>query len=71
MVDKIKYSFSAKINIGNYESIGVDLGYETDIKEGESPLDATKRAIKFIDSVGKAKVEKIKKEHKIEVSSDF
>lgn len=71
MVDKIKYNFSAKINIGNYESIGVDLGYETDVREGETPLDAVKRSIKFVDSIAQAKIEKIKKENTVEVDRDF
>lgn len=42
--DRIHVSYDRKINVGNYESVGVGVGYSTDIKKGETPDQACDRA---------------------------
>ena len=47
--DRISYSFNAKVNIGNYESLGFEVSYETDVKEGENPSQTLKRVKYFVE----------------------
>lgn len=42
--DRVTYSESVKVNIGNYESREVTLFYSTDFEEGEEFEDAIQRA---------------------------
>ena len=56
MSDKISYSFSMKLNLGNYESAGINLSYETAVKEGETPSKAYARAVTFVETKVEEKV---------------
>lgn len=42
--DRVTYSETVKVNIGDYESRDVYIGYGTDLNDGESFDDALKRA---------------------------
>lgn len=41
--DRVFVSYDRKINLGNYESVGISAGYTTDVKSGESVDEAFTR----------------------------
>jgi len=49
IVDRITYSQSIRINIGDYESNDIFVSMSTDIQKGETPDIAYKRIKKFVD----------------------
>lgn len=46
-------------NLGNYESLHVDIGVEDYVRQGESVSDATDRVYKFVEEKLKEKVQEI------------
>lgn len=60
MADRISYSFSAKVNIGNYESLGFHLSFETDVKEGENPSQTLKRVQYFVEKKAEEKMDEFR-----------
>lgn len=58
--DRISYSFNAKVNIGNYESIGFHIAYETDVKEGENPSKTLRRAQFFVEKKAEEKMDEFR-----------
>lgn len=59
--DRVSVSYDRKINMGNYESIGVTCGYSTDIKKEESVAEAFARAEKVASAQLEAFCEPIEK----------
>lgn len=53
--DRVSVSYGRTINIGNFESIKVDVGYSTDLRKEESVEDALTRA----DEVATKKLEEL------------
>lgn len=49
-------------NLGNYESLHVDIGVEDYVRQGESVSEATERVYKFVEDKLKEKVNEISKE---------
>lgn len=49
-------------NLGNYESLHVDIGVEDSVRQGETVNEATERVYKFVESKLKEKVEAITEE---------
>lgn len=49
--ERVYYSESNTVNIGNYQSKRVEVGYEAIINEGEVRTDALKRARSFTKAV--------------------
>ena len=49
MADKVSYRRSETVNLGNYESKKVEVGYETEVREGEAPQEAVDRAKDLVD----------------------
>ena len=60
MSDKISYSFNAKINTGNYESVGFHISYETTVKEGENPSKTLRRAQFFVEKKAEEKIDELR-----------
>jgi len=58
--DRVSYSFSGKVNIGNYESIGFHISYETDVKEGENPSKTLKRVQYFVETKAEEKLDELR-----------
>lgn len=48
--DKVNYSFGITMNMGDYESARVDVSYETEVKEDETPEEAYSRAVEFVEA---------------------
>jgi len=48
--DRVTYSETVKVNIGDYESRDIFIGYGTDVNDGESFDDALKRAKREVRS---------------------
>lgn len=53
--DRVSVSYGRKINLGNYESVDVHVGYSTDLKKGESVKEAFERA----DGVSTSELERL------------
>lgn len=49
-------------NLGNYESLHVDIGVEDYVRQGESVGEATERVYKFVEAKLKEKVDEISEE---------
>lgn len=49
-------------NLGNYESLHVDIGVEDYVRQGESVDQATERVYKFVENKLKEKVQEITEE---------
>jgi hypothetical protein len=60
--DRISYSFGAKINIGNYQSIDFHVSYSSDVKEDEKADSAYSRVKKYVESKAELEIEKIQRE---------
>jgi hypothetical protein len=48
-MEQVTYSFHLKLS-KNYNSGGVDISYTADVKEGETPEEAYKRAEDFVEN---------------------
>lgn len=46
VLDRISVKLGRTINLGDFESARVDIGYETTVEPGEAPSDAIKRAMR-------------------------
>lgn len=62
MNTRVKVDLKFVRNLGNYESLHVDIGIEDDVRQGETVNEATERVYKFVESKLKEKVEEITKE---------
>jgi hypothetical protein len=60
--DRVSVMYDRKINIGNYESIGVSCGYSTDLQKEETVEDGFARAEKVASAQLEALCEPIEKE---------
>lgn len=49
-------------NLGNYESLHVDIGVEDYVRQGETVNEATERVYKFVEDKLKEKVKEITEE---------
>lgn len=62
MNTRVKVDLKFVRNLGNYESLHVDIGVEDDVRQGESVNEATERVYKFVEAKLKEKVDEITKE---------
>lgn len=62
MNTRVKVDLKFVRNLGNYESLHVDIGIEDDVRQGETVNEATERVYKFVENKLKEKVEEITKE---------
>ena len=60
--DRVSVSYDRKINIGNYESVGVSCGYSTDLNKEESVAEGFERAEKIASAQLEALCEPIENE---------
>jgi hypothetical protein len=60
--DRVSYSFGAKINIGNYQSIDFHVSYSSDVKDDEKADSAYGRVKKYVESKAELEIEKIQRE---------
>lgn len=60
--DRISYSFGAKINIGNYQSIDFHISYSSDVKSEENTDTAYNRVKKYVESRAEIEIGKIQRE---------
>ena len=49
MADKVRFGKGVTINLGNYESVRLDLSLEVEVKPGEQWTDAQERAQGFVE----------------------
>ena len=61
-VDRVSYSLSRKVNIGNYESIEIHESFSTDIQPGETQEAALARAAGFVERTVAARVKMLREE---------
>lgn len=55
MSHRIRYSLGWTANMGDFESLRVDLGLELDSKDGETPPETLAKVRKFVEAeLGKA-----------------
>lgn len=50
MLDRIKVNIGRTFNMGNFESLRIDAGYETDVKKGEDIDTVFAEAIDLVES---------------------
>ena len=62
MSTTVKVGLKFVRNLGNYESLHVDIGVEDYVRPGESVDQATERVYKFVESKLKEKVNEITEE---------
>ncbi len=60
--DRISYSFGAKINIGNYQSIDFHISYSSEVKPDEKTDTAYSRVKKYVESKAEFEIDKIQKD---------
>lgn len=48
--DRINYTFGTKVNMGNYESVNIQVSLTSDVKKGESREDALTRISLFVET---------------------
>jgi len=60
--DRVSYSFSRKLNVGNYENVEVHESYSTDLLPGETCEKALARAAAFVERTVAARVAALRKE---------
>jgi len=58
--DRLNYSFSLKLNVGNYESCHISASYTSDKKEDESLEDTFQRIKSFVENKVLDEAERIK-----------
>lgn len=54
--DRVSYGAGRKVSDGNYGSYDFHCSVSTDVKGGEQPLDAVKRAVKYVETVLASKI---------------
>jgi len=47
--DRINYTFGFKRNLGNYQTAHASLTYSSEVKPGETSIDAYGRVVKFVE----------------------
>lgn len=62
MSTTVKVGLKFVRNLGNYESLHVDIGVEDTVRQGETVNEATERVYKFVETKLKEKVDEITKE---------
>lgn len=62
MSTTVKVGLKFVRNLGNYESLHVDIGVEDYVRQGETVDQATERVYKFVESKLKEKVNEITEE---------
>lgn len=56
--DRVFYSISRKINMGNYENVEISYGYSSDLNDGETLKDARSRVVEHVEKfIGKKEQE--------------
>lgn len=63
---RVKVGLSYKINLGNYETMGIDIGIEDCARPGEKVSEAFERVYGFVQSRLVDKVAEVEKEMKSE-----
>ena len=64
--DRVSYSMSRKVNLGNYESLEVHESFSTDLQPGETREQALQRAAGFVERTVAARVSAVRKEFGLE-----
>ena len=59
---RVKVDLSFTRNLGNYESIRIEIGVEDDVRTGENVNDATERVYKFVEDKLIEKTNEVEKE---------
>lgn len=62
MTTKVKVDLSFTRNLGNYESIKINIGVEDDVRSGENVNSATERVYKFVEEKLIEKTREVEKE---------
>lgn len=62
MATKIKCQMGMTINMGNFESLRIDIGLEDDQREGESVKEAHERVFNFVNRRLQEKVSIVRQE---------
>ena len=60
MPPRVWFSCNTKLNLGNYESAGVDIGMSDDVQAGEKPQDAMDRLTAFCIGELQIKIQEIR-----------
>lgn len=58
--DRISYSWGMKLNLGNYQSADFHMSLSSDVKAGETPEKAMKRARDFIEKESEKKLDELR-----------
>ncbi len=59
MKDVVSYSMNVKLNIGNYQSAGVDVSLQSSVKDDETTEQAFERVKAFVEKQIEQKIAKI------------
>lgn len=59
-VSRVKVNLSYKVNMGNFESLGLEFGAEADAQEGETTRAALRRVLELISEELFTEVKKVK-----------
>jgi hypothetical protein len=62
MTTKVKVDLSFTRNLGNYESIRINIGVEDDVRSGENVDSATERVYAFVENKLIDKTREVEKE---------
>lgn len=62
MNSRVKVSMGFTMNIGNFESLRIDVGVEDDVRENETVKDASERVYKFVENTLTTKVTEARKD---------
>jgi hypothetical protein len=62
MTTKVKVDLSFTRNLGNYESIRINIGVEDDVRSGENVDSATERVYAFVENKLIEKTREVEKE---------
>ena len=47
--DRVNYTLGCKVNMGNYESVNLNISYSTDSRSNETIQETLERAITFVE----------------------
>lgn len=64
MTTRVKVDLSFTRNLGNYESIRINVGVEDDVRSGETVDSATERVYEFVESKLVQKTSEVEEELK-------
>jgi hypothetical protein len=59
---KVSVTLGYTLNLGNFQSLRVDLGFTDFVRESETPESAMQRAYDFVENQVSTKIEEAKKE---------